>query len=168
MRTLIVDGYNVIRATPPYQHLAESDDVEAARVALVSDVAAFASGQWDATVVFDGGGNPTSDGLMHDMAGVHVVFSRFGTDADALIERLSRTARERADEVVVVTSDAQLQWTVMGSGVVRMSAPGFGEELRCDRDAWGEHTPAGSSRGLLEDRIPADIRETLARWARGQ
>ena len=62
MRTLIVDGYNVIRRTPPYRQLAEDDDFDAARTALVSDVAAFAHGEWRATVVFDGHANPHSDG----------------------------------------------------------------------------------------------------------
>ncbi len=41
VRVLLVDGYNVIRQTPPYRELAE-DDLESARAALVSDVAAYA------------------------------------------------------------------------------------------------------------------------------
>jgi hypothetical protein len=57
-RVLIVDGYNVIRSTPPYREIA-SQDLESARVALISDVAAYAAGEWDATVVFDGGGERT-------------------------------------------------------------------------------------------------------------
>ena len=36
MRILIVDGYNVIRSTPPYRHMAEKD-LDSARVALVSE-----------------------------------------------------------------------------------------------------------------------------------
>ena len=53
-RVLLVDGYNVIRLTPPYRDLAQRD-LDSARVALVSDVAAYAGDEWDATVVFDGG-----------------------------------------------------------------------------------------------------------------
>ena len=74
-RVLIVDGYNVIRLTPPYRELA-GIDLESARAALVSDVAAYAAGEWDATVVFDGANNPHSTGEPHNVAGVRIVFSR--------------------------------------------------------------------------------------------
>ena len=129
MRILIVDGYNVIRQTPPYSHLAKID-LDSSRVALVSDVAAFAQGEFSATVVFDGHNNPRSNGLAHQVAGVTVVFSRFGVDADSVIESLARAARERGDATVVVTSDAQMQWAVMGGGVGRMSSAEFSGELR--------------------------------------
>jgi predicted RNA-binding protein with PIN domain len=166
VRALIVDGYNVIRQTPPYSELAE-DDLDAARTALVSDVAAFAHGEWRTTVVFDGHLNPQSTGLPHTVAGVTVIFSRHGIDADAVIESLARTARERGDETVVVTSDAQTQWTVMGGSVTRMSSGEFSGELREGSREWTEHAPAGSSSGRLEDRIDADARARMWRWARG-
>ena len=80
-----------------------------------------------ATVVFDGHNNPGSDGRPHTIAGVTVIFSRYGCDADSVIESLSRTAREAGDDVVVVTSDAQTQWTVLGwqcrRGCRRPSSP---------------------------------------------
>ncbi len=167
MRTLIVDGYNVIHRTPPYRQLAE-DDLDAARTALVSDVAAFAHGEWKATVVFDGHANPHSEGLPHEVSGVTVVFSPYGVDADVVIEARARAARERGDETVVVTSDAQLQWTVMGGATTRMSADEFGGELRDADEAWREHAPAGQRSTRLEDLIDEDVRRRLARWARGE
>lgn len=166
-RVLLVDGYNVLRLTPPYREIAATD-LESARVALVSDVAAYAAGDWDATIVFDGGGNPHSDGVPHHEAGVTVTFSKFGTEADAVIESLSRAARERGDHVEVVTSDAQTQWTVFGRGVARRSSPEFGQSLREGDAQWREHTPAGSSRSRIEDRVDEAVRERLARWARGE
>ncbi len=168
MRTLIVDGYNVIRRTPPYCQLAEDDDFDAARSALVSDVAAFAHGEWRATVVFDGHANPHSTGLPHEVSGVTVVFSPFGVDADVVIEGRAREARDRGDETVVVTSDAQLQWTVMGGATTRMSADEFGHELRDADAAWREHAPAGERSARLEDLIDPGVRERLSRWARGE
>lgn len=165
-RTLIVDGYNVIRLTPPYRDIAEVD-LDSARVALVSDVAAYAAGEWDATVVFDGGANPASNGLPHTQSGITVLFSRFGTDADSVIESLSRIARERGDHVEVVTSDAQTQWTVYGRGVARRSSAEFAGELRAGDVEWREHAPAGSARSRVEDRVDHKVRERLARWARG-
>ena len=167
MRLLLVDGYNVIRQTPPYRELAE-DDLENARAALVSDVAAYADRSFDATVVFDGHSNPMSTGIAHQVAGITVVFSKYGVDADAVIELLARAARQRGDETVVVTSDAQTQWTVMGGTVSRMSSPEFAGELRAQDANWREHSPSGSSRVRLEDRVDAGTRERLSRWARGE
>jgi uncharacterized protein len=167
MRTLIVDGYNVIRSTPPYRHIAEQD-LDSARVALVSDVAAFAHGEFKATIVFDGHNNPHSDGLAHSISKVTIVFSRFCVDADSVIESLSRTAREAGEDVLVVTSDAEMQWAVLGGGVVRMSADEFAGEIKSEDAGWREHAPSGSSKGRLEDRIDELTRERLARWARGE
>jgi predicted RNA-binding protein with PIN domain len=145
-----------------------STDLDSARVALVSDVAAFAAGEWDATVVFDGGNNPHSTGEPHTTAGVTVVFSRFGTEADAVIESLSRKARESGRQVEVVTSDAQTQWAVFGKGVARRSSAEFAGELRADESGWREHTPHGKTRSPIEQRIDDDVRERLSRWARGE
>jgi len=167
VRLLLVDGYNVIRQTPPYRELAEVD-LETARAALVSDVAAFADREFEATVIFDGHGNPLSTGVPHKVASVTVVFSKYGVDADAVIESLARAARQRGDETVVVTSDAQMQWTVMGGSVSRMSSPEFAGELRARDAQWREHSPAGSRSVRLEDRVGATTKERLARWARGE
>jgi len=162
-----VDGYNVVRSTPPYKTLAETD-LSSAREALVSDVAAYAQGRWDATVVFDGGGNPLSDGQPHHVAGIQVVFSRFGMTADSVIERLARTARERGDHVEVVTSDAQTQWAVLGGTVARRSSAEFSAELRAEEADWRESNPSGSSCSRIEDRIDPGVKAVLDRWARGE
>jgi predicted RNA-binding protein with PIN domain len=167
MRTLIVDGYNVIRRTPPYTHIAEYD-LDSARLALVADVAAFAHNEFKATIVFDGHNNPHSDGLSHSIAGVTVIFSRYGVEADSVIEALSRSAREAGEDVLVVTSDAQMQWTVLGGRVARMSADEFAGEIKAEDAEWRQHAPAGSAKSRLEDRIDVAIRDQLARWARGK
>jgi predicted RNA-binding protein with PIN domain len=167
LRTLIIDGYNVIHSTSPYDRLA-GVDLDAARAALVSDVGAYAHGEWRATVVFDGHNNPFADGQSHEVAGVTVVFSRFGTDADTVVESLARAARERGEETRVVTSDAQTQWAVLGGTVTRMSSPEFGGELRRGGREWEEHSPAGDRRSRIEDRVDAYTRERLWRLARGK
>lgn len=167
MRVLIVDGYNVIRMTPPYRELAEID-LDAARAALVSDVAAFAQDEYDATVVFDGGRNPNSTGTPHQAVGIAVIFSAFGTEADAVIERLARVGRERGEKVEVVTSDAQTQWAVLGAGVARRSSGEFAADLRTGEADWREHREAGSAASRIEDRIDPEVKRVLERWARGQ
>jgi predicted RNA-binding protein with PIN domain len=167
VRILLVDGYNVVRCTPPYRDLADGD-LASAREALVSDVAAFAQDEWVATVVFDGAGNPHSDGVPHRVAGITVIFSRFGVTADSVIEKLARAAREAGHAVEVVTSDAQTQWTVLGGGVVRRSSAEFAGDLRLTESEWKECLPAGSASCRVEDRIAGDVRDVLERWARGQ
>lgn len=166
-RWLIVDGYNVIHQTPPYAHIAE-DDLETARAVLVEDIAAFAASEWNAIVVFDGHLNPKSDGVPHERAGVTVVFSSYGIDADAVIERYARRAREAGEQTRVVTSDAQTQWAVMGGSVSRCSAPEFVSEVREAEDEWRELNPRGARRSTLESRIDPETRDVLSRWARGE
>lgn len=167
-RLLIVDGYNVIRATAPYREIAGRDDMESARSALISDVAGFVQGERRATVVFDGAGNPQSSGLPHDVCGVTVIFSPHRMTADSVIERLARTAREDGIEVEVVTSDAQTQWTVLGESVVRTSSSAFGTEISWDKDELREYGTRGQGRVPLADRLDAGLRARLERWARGE
>lgn len=167
MRVLLVDGYNVIRLTPPYRDLADDDEMDAARAALIADVAAFAQGEYEATVVFDGGGNPMSTGEPHEMLGVTVVFSPYGVEADAIIEARARRARGLGRAVLVVTSDAQTQWAVMGGTVTRRSSDEFAGDLRGTEAEWREHAPTGSAARRLEDAIDPNVRATLERWARG-
>lgn len=167
MRILIVDGYNVVRNVASYQRLLADVDLDAARAALVSDVAAYAQGTYRATVVFDGTENPHSTGVPHETAGIRVIFSAHGIDADATIASLARAARDRGDEVVVVTSDANLQWTVLGMGCVRTSAAEFASELSVHTTETAEHAPSGSLKGTFADRLPVDVRDRLSRWARG-
>lgn len=166
MRVLIIDGYNVLRRAVAYRELAE-EDLDAARAALVSDIAAYSVGEARTTVVFDGAGNPASTGEAHEIAGITVVFSPHGVDADTVIERIARQARERGDRVSVVTSDAHVQWTVMGGHVARVPADEFAADLREGSVEWRDHAPAGSRAGRLEDRINGSVRDVLSRWARG-
>jgi predicted RNA-binding protein with PIN domain len=166
MRHLIVDGYNVLHAGPAYEALA-SRDVDAARARLVEDVAALAAGEARAFVVFDAAGNPEADGRPHHVAGVAVIFSPAGRDADSVIEELAHRFRGQGHEVVVATSDAQTQWAVMGAGAVRMSSAELVRELDGARFEREGGMRAGSASGRLEDRIDRAARDAMWRWARG-
>jgi ribosomal protection tetracycline resistance protein len=166
MRRVIVDGYNVIHTDARYSALADRD-LDAARARLVADVSAWATSRGSAAVVvFDGGGNPASDGSPHSIAGITVRFSPAGGDADAMIEGLARAARDADEETVVVTSDAATQWVAMGRGVTRMSSAEFVREVGSGSTEWREHTPSGSPRSRIDDRIDPAVRDELAAWAR--
>ncbi|MBN2404342.1 MAG: NYN domain-containing protein [Coriobacteriia bacterium] len=164
---LIVDGYNVMHGSLRYRSAMESD-LDAARSRLVEDVASFAVGESRAVVVFDGGGNPVSDGTPHHVAGVTIIFSPSGYTADSVVEGLARRSRERGERVTVVTSDAATQWTVFAGEVSRMSAAEFSRRLSETGDDWLGHSPTGSVKGRVQDRIGDDVRDTLSRWARGE
>lgn len=164
---LIVDGYNVIGSEPSYATSALRD-LESARAMLVRDAASFAAGAWRCTVVFDGAGNPTSDGVPHGVAGVTVVFSPHGRSADTVVEGLAARARERGEEVTVVTSDAATQFAVMREGVSRMSSREFAGVMAEEASEKGGRAVSGGRRGPVEDRIDPVVRERLREWARGR
>ena len=171
-RLMLVDGYNVIRATGRYSSMIDddgsvSDVYMRAREALIGDVAYAAQGKYEACIVFDGGGNPHSDGKSYKTAGVQIVFSAYGQEADTVIEKLATQAREHDKEVLVVTSDAATQWTVVGDGVSRLSSRMFNEEIELMRDDLAEDA-VNYSKNTLVSRLPADIAEKLRKMSRGE
>lgn len=162
---LVVDGYNVIAAEPSLRSRF-GDDPDSVRLELIERVASFATGMYEALVVFDAQRNPSSDGTPHDVAGVTVVFSPAGVEADAVIEAWSHAALESGRQVVLATSDAETQRVVGRSGVTRLSSRLFWDEIR-DADAEAaEHKPE-ATRTRIEDVIDEETREALMRWARG-
>jgi len=165
MRRVIVDGYNLLHADPTFSRLAR-EDLDGARARLVERVADYCAGEARGTIVFDGGGNPDSDGHPHHVAGVSVIFSPAGQSADSIIETLAARGRERGDAVAVVTSDAQLQWAVFGGSVVRISSAEFLRDLEAEHAERGLHRATASKRSNLADRVDPAVRDTLARWAR--
>lgn len=168
-RHLIIDGYNVIRQTHPYLSLAERDDFDLACNALIADVAAFVEPRRKVTVVFDGTNNPLSTGEPRRAAGVTVIYSAYGTVADSVIEKLAREERERGVEVEVVTSDAQLQWTVVGQTVTRTSAREFAEQLRASHDDIEQAClPANPRKVTLAQRVSPAAAEMLRRIRDGE
>ena len=166
-RILIVDGFNVLRSGSRYKNISFSmpdydhDWLNRARETLVNDVVHYAGKEWDATVVFDGGGNAESTGEASYVGGVRVVFSPAGSSADKVIEKLAYEGRDKGFEVLVVTSDATIQDTVFGLGVDRMSAEGFSIEIdRYYHDAVLDASPRIVSKRTIADRIDS---ETLSR-----
>ncbi|MDH4140349.1 MAG: NYN domain-containing protein [Coriobacteriia bacterium] len=165
---LIVDGYNVIQAADRYATLARRD-MDAARALLVADVAAHAHDVTEALIVFDGAENPASDGAPHDAAGVTVVFSAYGHEADEVIEELAARRRGAGDQVTVVTSDAETQWVTLGLGAERLSSGEFAEAMSAERlERQESATTFAGKRVAVEDLLDASTREALSSWARGR
>ena len=167
-RILIIDGFNVLRSGSRYERIVapnpdwDHDAFNRAREALINDVASYAGREWDATVVFDGGGNVESTGESLRVGGVRVVFSPAGFSADTVIEKLAHEGRTAGYEVMVVSSDASIQDTVFGLGVDRMSAEGFSRELeRYYEEARLDEMPKVSEKRTVEGRIDRATLERL-------
>lgn len=167
---LVVDGYNVIHADTRYERLIfdRSDDpysrdvYDAARTALIADVAAFAQGRYEPVIVFDGAGNVSADRPNLPQAGVRIEFSPTGISADTIIQRLCTDAREHGRACSVVTSDGTIQATVMGKGVTRISARMFvGEVKQVDADV-AEAEAAPDIKLTLGSRLSGDSLSKLA------
>ena len=167
---LVVDGYNVIHATPRYEQLIyeRSDDpyshdvYEAARTALIRDVAAFAGRRYEAVIVFDGAGNVSAARPNLPQAGCRIEFSPTGVSADTVVQQLCIEAREKGRACSVVTSDGTIQATVMGKGVTRISARMLVEEIvQIDHEVERAQEEAPNMKMTLGDRLSPEARAKL-------
>ena len=167
---LVVDGYNIIHATPKYEKLIydrsddpyTSDVFDAARMALIADVAAFAQGSYEAVIVFDGAGNISPDRPNISQAGIRIEFSPTGVSADTVVQRLCSEARDEGRACSVVTSDGTIQATVMGKGVTRISARMLVDEIKSiDRELERVQEEAPAMKMTLGSRLSPEARERL-------
>jgi len=160
-KRLIIDGYNLMFQSDPYRKLAREGEWDLARDALISDIASYAGAQFDATIVFDGKSNPVSDRKEESKLGIRVIFSDYGKSADAVIERLAKQAVEQGIGLELVSSDALVQWTSLGKGVVRRSAAEFAQQLSFGYSEWERERDAHPKRSTLKDRISPEAVELL-------
>lgn len=167
---LVVDGYNVMGATPRYQELIDertdpaeldTDPFVRAREALITDVAAFAQGTYEAVVVFDGAGNLNPEHPSYMEAGVRVMFSATGESADSVIERLVTDARTHGRNVTLITEDNTIKATV-GTVVTKLSSTLLVHEVeRVDEEVARANEDRTHQRMTLEDRLSPEEREKL-------
>jgi len=161
MKQLIIDGYNLMFQADPYARLARAGEWDLARDALVSDVASYAGQQFKATVVFDGKNNPVNERKTENTLDVTVIFSDYGKSADSVIERLAKQAINAGHHIEVVSSDALVQWTSLGKGVVRRSAAEFVQQLSFGYSEWERERNAPPKRTTLSDRVTPEAAEML-------
>jgi len=118
VRTLLIDGYNLI-----YRHRRLSgvveEDVASARRELLRELSSLASSGYYGLVmvVFDAAGSRNAEPIMEREGDMQVVFTRRGQTADSFIEAaVGRLAPE--SEVHVATSDRMLGEMAAGFGAV--------------------------------------------------
>ncbi len=135
---IIVDGYNMIFA---WEELAAQarEDLDAARRQLCDWLSSFAGfTKCRLVVVFDGykqKGNPGEKTQFHN---IQVVYTKEGETADAYMEALAHDIG-RNYSLRVASSDALVQLSSLGSGVLRMSARELREEVLAARKEMGKH-----------------------------
>ncbi len=168
---LVVDGYNVIRATERYAHLIDEGDTDPylrAREALLADVAAFAQGSYDPVVVFDGAGNLSPDRPNLASGSVRVVFSHTGQDADEVIEQLAVEARHQGRDTTVATSDRTVRATIGGVPVKSLSSSLIAHEFELvDRDIATAVADRANYHTTLGERLSDEMRAKLELLRRG-
>ncbi|MBR3326120.1 MAG: NYN domain-containing protein [Atopobiaceae bacterium] len=179
---LVVDGYNVIYGTARYQGLIDEhagagaladvahlsrdpyghDPFGRAREALVADVAAYAQGTYDAVIVYDGAGNLSDERPNFSQAGVRVIFSQTGESADTVIERLVTRARHENRDVLLVTSDNTIRFTVGGVPVTSISSQLLAIDMDVvEQDVTTAREERSHGRMTIEDRLSPEQREKL-------
>ena len=125
---LIVDGFNVIFAWPELAALAEAD-LDQARQRLMELLANYSAFTRTETIlVFDAYRVKGGKGERFDYHGIHVVYTRENETGDAYIEKLCHDIGKN-EQVRIVTSDSLIQVSALRSGVLRVSAREFEEEL---------------------------------------
>ena len=127
-RYLIVDGFNVIFA---WQDLAELSrtDLDAARLRLMEILANYSAFTGTETIlVFDAYKVKGGKGEKLTYHGIKVVYTKENETADAYIERLLHDIGKN-EQVRIVTSDGMIQVSALRSGVLRVSAREFANEI---------------------------------------
>ncbi len=114
---IIIDGYNLLNASPHYQ--ARGGDWEQARQRLMKQLQQYQSvKQHKITVVFDGWKHGWPTEQRERQGNIQVIFSRQGEQADEVIKRMVRQGKRSP---LVVTSDREIIQVVeqAGAQVVR-------------------------------------------------
>ncbi len=170
MKTIFVDGYNVINSWPDLKQNKDSS-FEGARQALIDKLHNY--GVFKAckiVVVFDahkvmGSLEKREEVNKH----VSVVFTKDGETADSYIEK-KVNALGRKYEIVVVTSDNLEQQTVFQRGAVRMSSIEFyNEVLKVEKSIRIKTDKNRSShKNSIGDNLDDDIAKILEEIRRGK
>lgn len=170
MRSVFVDGYNVINSWP---ELRETKDysLEAARQKLIDYLQNYASFHGHRVyIVFDAhmvsGSIQKKEKISDNLT---VVYTKEGETADSYIEKAINNIGRKID-VCVVTSDSLEQQLAFQRGAIRMSSIEFYFEVRETEDRIRVRTEKKYSekRNLLEDRIQKEVLEKLEKIRRSR
>mgnify|MGYP000041198383 CR=1 FL=1 len=133
---VIIDGYNLLGATRR-RPLGLGHDVEAARERLLQDLVAYRQRVGHVmTVVFDAYKQPGGIQQHEHRAGLTVIFSKHGEQADQVIQRM---VRAQSQGCIVVSSDHEIMDTARVHGALVLRAQEFLVKLRGPSDSSTSH-----------------------------
>jgi hypothetical protein len=168
VKTIFVDGYNVINYWPELKDIKDQS-LEIARDKLIETLNNYAAFKdYRVTIVFDAhlkkGSLEKTDRVSER---VSVVYTREGETADAFIER-SVDEIGRKSEVSVVTSDSLEQQLIFQRGAVRISSLEFYHEVReAENNIKGNiEKKSAQNRHILEEVVASDVLEKLEKIRR--
>ncbi len=124
MKTLIIDGHNLIPNVPGL-HLTEMDD-ETRLIEIVQEYCRLA--RMSAELFFDGSRDSSPNRKKSGMVHVHFV-SASSTADDAIIQFLRHLAGPK-DRYKVVSSDHRVQNAALAAGVQTISSETFSRNMR--------------------------------------
>ncbi|MCR3758035.1 NYN domain-containing protein [Clostridium felsineum] len=165
MKTILVDGYNVINSWGELNIIKDDVSLESARDRLIEVLIEYGEfTNCKIIVVFDAHhmqGNIGEKIKMYDK--FTIVYTKSGETADSFIERYVNKIG-RKSEVCVVTSDNLEQQVVFQRGSTRMSSIEFYNDVKKIRAKISKKAEKISSEkkyNRLEDRIDKKIMEKL-------
>ncbi|MGZ3581948.1 MAG: NYN domain-containing protein [Ktedonobacterales bacterium] len=142
-RTILIDGYNVIRNIPALA-AAERLSLRDGREALLAQVVArYRHTPHRVVVVFDGDGPVESTQPLSRMSRGQIIFTRRGELADTVIQRLAAAECERGMTVAVASNDLEVRMSVEQRG---------GSGARVDALAARLNEPPAYQRRLAQHR----------------
>jgi predicted RNA-binding protein with PIN domain len=184
----LIDGYNVLHQMVGHRHLRAGGDfrgnqgrtrreeairveagspfdrgdldLEEARKRLVDQIASYMGRSSDrAIIVFDSHAQLLQK-QESATRNVEVYFGSFSQSADSVIER-EAFAASAGENVVVVTSDYQLQKTIFRPNVIRRSARQFVSDLQHETKSIAISPNCTTMSHRIEDRVGSETAEKL-------
>jgi predicted RNA-binding protein with PIN domain len=163
MKTLFVDGYNLVHVRERLSGRAAAD-VEEAREGLIRELLPLAHPDYYQllVVVFDAAATRRTESAIEDRRGIKVVFTRSGQSADSFIEAAVRRMVSRG-RVEVATDDRLLASMAGGFGArVVDGASLLGMAHRALEETRQELRRASRGRRApLEERVSEEVRRLL-------
>ena len=161
---LIVDGYNVLGASP---EAAQSGSLEEARDRLIRRLSEYQaiSGR-KVILVFDAHRMPGA-GTKQELEQIEVHYTRHRETADERIEKLVRQLRRPGRRIFVATSDYLEQRMVFGQGAYRISSRELLREMEAARENLRRDAllrPKPRKTGM--EGLSEEDRQRLERWRR--
>ena len=133
---IIIDGYNLIRQSDALRRY-ERISLEEGRNALLRGISLYKKQRGHkVSVVFDGWQGGPVEEERDKLSGIDVIYSRKGEKADEVIKRM---VQERAEEIVVVTSDRDIADFVSRRGGTAISSQEFEELMGRTKTAMAGH-----------------------------